>query len=112
MRAQVLYVADAGVLTGGGTFARSEAEPGSFDTPEAAQLLLHNLLAAHEAQMGGLRTPDGSRSLAEVSTPALSQYYDAHAAAGVAVYWQPPLLHREDCSRPTLLAHQQQCMSV
>lgn len=63
---QVLYVADAGVLTAGGNFRRSEAEPGAFDTPESAQLLLHNLVSAHADALGTLRTPDGASSLAEV----------------------------------------------
>lgn len=59
-------MADAGVLTAGGNFRRCEADPGAWDTPESAQLLLHNLLAAHGDALGGLRTPDGAASLAEV----------------------------------------------
>ena len=65
-RAQVLYLPDAGVLTAGGTFKRSDTEAGAFDTPESAQLLLHNLLAAHKEQLGRLRAPDGASSLEEV----------------------------------------------
>jgi hypothetical protein len=63
----VLYLADAGVLTAGGTFKPSEADPRLFDTMESAQLLLHNLMAAHEPTLAQLRAPSSARSLAEVA---------------------------------------------
>ena len=70
-------MADAGVLTAGGNFRPCTADPGAFDTPESAQLLLHNLLAAHGPALGALRTPDGAASLAEVGgTPGDPQCLD------------------------------------
>lgn len=62
----MLYLADAGVLTAGGTFKCCEAEPAVFDTMESAQLLLHNLMAAHQPALAQLRSPNSAGSLAEV----------------------------------------------
>ena len=62
---QVLYVANAEVLTDGGFYSQNEAADG-WDTPQSAQYILHNLLASHRDALAKLRTRDGTRSLAEV----------------------------------------------
>ena len=62
---QVLYVANAEVLTDGGFYSQNEAANG-LDTPQSAQYILHNLLASHRDALAKLRTRDGTRSLAEV----------------------------------------------
>ena len=62
---QVLYVANAEVLTDGGFFSYNEAA-GGWDTPQSAQFILHNLLASHRDALGAMRTKDGAQSLAEV----------------------------------------------
>ena len=62
---QVLYVANAEVLTDGGFFSYNEAA-GGWDTPQSAQYILHNLLASHKDALAAMRTKDGARSLAEV----------------------------------------------
>ena len=62
---QVLYVANAEMLTDGGFFSYNEAA-GGWDTPQSAQFILHNLLASHKDALGAMRTKDGARSLAEV----------------------------------------------
>lgn len=64
---QVLYVANAEVLTDGGFYSFNEAA-GGWDTPQAAQYILHNLLASHKVALAALKTADGARSLAEVRT--------------------------------------------
>lgn len=62
---QVLYVANAEILTDGGFYSQNEAADG-WDTPQSAQYILHNLLASHRDALEKLRTKDGTRSLAEV----------------------------------------------
>ena len=62
---QVLYIANAEVLTDGGFFSYNEAA-GGWDTPQSAQFILHNLLASHMDALGAMQTKDGARSLAEV----------------------------------------------
>ncbi len=62
---QVLYVANAEMLTDGGFFSYNEAA-GAWDTPQSAQFILHNLLASHKDALEAMRTKDGARSLAEV----------------------------------------------
>ena len=73
---QVLYVANAEVLTDGGFYSSNEAA-GGWDTPQAAQYILHNLLASHKDALAALKTADGARSLAEVRLIAL--YLQGHA---------------------------------
>lgn len=58
-------MANAEVLTDGGFFSYNEAA-GGWDTPQSAQLILHNLLASHKDALGAMRTTDGAQSLAEV----------------------------------------------
>ena len=58
-------MANAEVLTDGGFFSYNEAA-GGWDTPQSAQLILHNLLASRKDALGAMRTKDGARSLAEV----------------------------------------------
>lgn len=67
---QVLYVANAEMLTDGGFFSYNEAA-GGWDTPQSAQFILHNLLASHKDALGAMRTTDGVRSLAEVDAACM-----------------------------------------
>lgn len=71
-----MYLPNAEVLTRGGTFAYNKSEE-AWDTPESGRFILHNVLAAHRGTLEGLRTADGSRSLAELAEAAL----EATAAA-------------------------------
>lgn len=65
MALQVLYVANAEMLTDGGFYSYNEAA-GGWDTPQSAQYILHNLMVSHKDALGDTRTKDGARSLAEV----------------------------------------------
>lgn len=70
---QVLYVANAEVLTDGGFYSFNEAA-GGWDTPQAAQYILHNLLTSHKDALAASKTADGARSLAEVRTNPIALY--------------------------------------
>ena len=76
---QVLYVANAEVLTDGGFYSQNEAADG-WDTPQSAQYILHNLLASHRDALEKLRTKDGSRSLAEVGWCKILECWCANMA--------------------------------
>ncbi|KAK9903455.1 hypothetical protein WJX75_006121 [Coccomyxa subellipsoidea] len=65
-----VYLPNAEVLTAGGTFAyNKDAEV--WDTPESAKYILHNLLAAHRDALQGMRSVDGSCSVAELAEAGL-----------------------------------------
>ncbi len=77
---QVLYVANAEVLIDGGFYSFNEAA-GGWDTPQAAQYILHNLLASHQDALAALKTADGARSLAEVRTTPSARYLQGPAVS-------------------------------